>query len=163
MRLVILGSGPAGYSAAVYAARANLDPVVITGIEQGGQLMTTTDVDNWPGDVEGLQLTNTLPFISGDTVIAPVEDDAGTIMVKRYRLVLPGGAGVEAWQLGLAVAAVLNVSADHLDRHGSMPAYHAAKHRIFRGCRRAVVNRDDPLTAPLVEPAVMVSEPPVRS
>ena len=55
MRLVILGSGPAGYSAAVYAARANLDPVVITGIEQGGQLMTTTDVDNWPGDVEGLQ------------------------------------------------------------------------------------------------------------
>jgi len=55
MRLVILGSGPAGYSAAVYAARANLDPVIITGIEQGGQLMTTTDVDNWPGDVEGLQ------------------------------------------------------------------------------------------------------------
>ena len=55
MRLVILGSGPAGYSAAVYAARAALDPVVITGIEQGGQLMTTTDVDNWPGDVEGLQ------------------------------------------------------------------------------------------------------------
>lgn len=55
MRLVILGSGPAGYSAAVYAARANLDPVVISGMEQGGQLMTTTDVDNWPGDVEGLQ------------------------------------------------------------------------------------------------------------
>jgi len=55
MRLVILGSGPAGYSAAVYAARANLDPVLITGVEQGGQLMTTTDVDNWPGDVEGLQ------------------------------------------------------------------------------------------------------------
>ncbi len=55
MRLLILGSGPAGYSAAVYAARANLQPVLITGIEQGGQLMTTTDVDNWPGDVEGLQ------------------------------------------------------------------------------------------------------------
>ena len=54
-RLVILGSGPAGYSAAVYAARANLDPVIITGVEQGGQLMTTTDVDNWPGDIEGLQ------------------------------------------------------------------------------------------------------------
>jgi thioredoxin reductase (NADPH) len=52
---LILGSGPAGYAAAVYAARANLSPVVITGIEQGGQLMTTTDVDNWPGDVEGLQ------------------------------------------------------------------------------------------------------------
>ncbi len=54
-RVLILGSGPAGYSAAVYAARANLDPVIITGIEQGGQLMTTTDVDNWPGDVEGLK------------------------------------------------------------------------------------------------------------
>ena len=54
-RVVILGSGPAGYAAAVYAARANLNPVLITGIEQGGQLMTTTDVDNWPGDVEGLQ------------------------------------------------------------------------------------------------------------
>jgi len=53
-RLVILGSGPAGYTAAVYAARANLKPVLITGIEQGGQLMTTTEVDNWPGDVHGL-------------------------------------------------------------------------------------------------------------
>ncbi len=54
-RVLILGSGPAGYAAAVYAARANLKPVLITGVEQGGQLMTTTDVDNWPGDVEGLQ------------------------------------------------------------------------------------------------------------
>jgi thioredoxin reductase (NADPH) len=54
-RLLILGSGPAGYAAAVYAARANLNPVLVTGLEQGGQLMTTTDVDNWPGDVEGLQ------------------------------------------------------------------------------------------------------------
>lgn len=54
-RLLILGSGPAGYTAAVYAARANLNPVLITGLEQGGQLMTTTEVDNWPGDVEGLQ------------------------------------------------------------------------------------------------------------
>jgi len=54
-RLIILGSGPAGYTAAVYAARANLQPVLITGIQQGGQLTTTTDVDNWPGDVEGLQ------------------------------------------------------------------------------------------------------------
>ena len=54
-KVLILGSGPAGYSAAVYAARANLSPVLITGIAQGGQLMTTTDVDNWPADVDGVQ------------------------------------------------------------------------------------------------------------
>ncbi len=54
-RLLILGSGPAGYTAAVYAARANLEPVIITGMEMGGQLTTTTDVDNWPGDNEGVQ------------------------------------------------------------------------------------------------------------
>ena len=55
VHLLILGSGPAGYSAAVYAARANLKPVLITGIAQGGQLMTTTDVDNWPADADGVQ------------------------------------------------------------------------------------------------------------
>ncbi|TCT03760.1 thioredoxin-disulfide reductase [Paralcaligenes ureilyticus] len=54
-KVLILGSGPAGYSAAVYAARANLSPVLVTGLEQGGQLMTTTDVDNWPADVQGVQ------------------------------------------------------------------------------------------------------------
>lgn len=54
-KLLILGSGPAGYSAAVYAARANLNPVLVTGMEMGGQLTTTTDVDNWPGDSEGVQ------------------------------------------------------------------------------------------------------------
>ena len=54
-RLLILGSGPAGYTAAVYAARANLKPVLITGMAQGGQLMTTTDVDNWPADADGVQ------------------------------------------------------------------------------------------------------------
>ena len=54
-QLIILGSGPAGYTASIYAARANLKPVIITGLEQGGQLSKTTDVDNWPGDVEGLQ------------------------------------------------------------------------------------------------------------
>src|SRR5512132_4455130 len=54
-RVLILGSGPAGYTAAVYAARANLKPVLVTGLAQGGQLMTTTDVDNWPADATGVQ------------------------------------------------------------------------------------------------------------
>ena len=54
-RVLILGSGPAGYTAAVYAARANLKPMLITGMAQGGQLMTTTDVDNWPADAKGVQ------------------------------------------------------------------------------------------------------------
>ena len=54
-KVLILGSGPAGYTAAVYAARANLNPVLVTGIAQGGQLMTTTDVDNWPADADGVQ------------------------------------------------------------------------------------------------------------
>jgi len=54
-KVLILGSGPAGYTAAVYAARANLNPVLVTGLAQGGQLMTTTDVDNWPADAEGVQ------------------------------------------------------------------------------------------------------------
>src|SRR3954452_18338656 len=54
-RVLILGSGPAGYSAAVYAARANLNPMLVTGVEQGGQLMTTTDVENWPADPMGVQ------------------------------------------------------------------------------------------------------------
>src|SRR6186713_21692 len=54
-RVLILGSGPAGYTAAIYAARANLQPMLVTGLAQGGQLMITTDVDNWPADVHGVQ------------------------------------------------------------------------------------------------------------
>ena len=67
IKLLILGSGPAGYSAAVYAARANLNPVLITGIAQGGQLMTTTEVDNWPADADGVQ---------GPELMARFEKDA---------------------------------------------------------------------------------------
>ena len=67
--LLILGSGPAGYTAAVYAARANLKPVMITGMAQGGQLMTTTDVDNWPADADGVQ---------GPELMARFQRHAGT-------------------------------------------------------------------------------------
>ena len=55
--VIVIGSGPAGYTAAIYAARANLKPLLITGMEQGGQLMTTTEVDNWPGAVNGMSIT----------------------------------------------------------------------------------------------------------
>ena len=70
--LIILGSGPAGYTAAVYAARANLNPVVITGIQQGGQLTTTTEVENWPGgaaDLQGPQLMQQMPFSCYSTIM----------------------------------------------------------------------------------------------
>ena len=95
-RVLILGSGPAGYAAAVYAARANLNPVLITGIEQGGQLMTTTDVDNWPGDVAGLQgpelmqrmLEHAQRF---DTEI--VFDHIHTVDLQRRPFLLQGDSG----------------------------------------------------------------------
>jgi len=96
-RVLILGSGPAGYTAAIYAARANLEPVLVTGIEQGGQLMTTTDVDNWPGDVEGLQgpglmermLRHAQRF---DTEI--VFDQIHTAALAERPFVLTGDSGV---------------------------------------------------------------------
>lgn len=96
-RLLILGSGPAGYTAAVYAARANLNPVLITGIEQGGQLMTTTDVDNWPGDVEGLQgpqlMERMLAHVQRyDTEI--ILDHIHTASLTGYPFKLVGDAGV---------------------------------------------------------------------
>jgi thioredoxin reductase (NADPH) len=94
--LVILGSGPAGYTAAVYAARANLKPVLITGLQQGGQLTTTTEVDNWPGDVEGLlgpalmerMLKHAERF---DTKI--VFDHIGQVDLKQRPFLLKGDQG----------------------------------------------------------------------
>ncbi|HEX5677390.1 MAG TPA: thioredoxin-disulfide reductase [Alcanivorax sp.] len=95
-RLIILGSGPAGYTAAVYAARANLRPVVITGIEPGGQLTTTTEVDNWPGDVEGLQGPDLMVRMQQhaerfDTEI--VYDHIHTVNIKERPFVLEGDSG----------------------------------------------------------------------
>ena len=95
-RLIILGSGPAGYSAAVYAARANLKPVLITGLQQGGQLMTTTEVDNWPGDVEGLLGPALMERMQKhaerfDTKI--VFDHINTVDVKQRPFTLKGDQG----------------------------------------------------------------------
>ena len=95
-RLIIMGSGPAGYTAALYAARANLDPVVITGMEQGGQLTTTTDVDNWPGDVEGLQGPDLMERMKQhverfDTRV--IFDHIGAVNLKKRPFKLQGESG----------------------------------------------------------------------
>ena len=96
-RLIILGSGPAGYTAAVYAARANLSPVVITGLEQGGQLMTTTEVDNWPGDVEGLTgpvLMERMQKHAERFHTEIVFDQINTVDLKQRPFTLTGDSGV---------------------------------------------------------------------
>lgn len=94
-RLVILGSGPAGYSAAVYAARANLKPLLITGLEQGGQLMTTTEVDNWPGGREGLQGPELMEQLRGHAARLDVEmanDQIVAVELGSRPFVLQGGS-----------------------------------------------------------------------
>ncbi|MGH8304365.1 MAG: FAD-dependent oxidoreductase, partial [Steroidobacteraceae bacterium] len=95
-RLIILGSGPAGYSAAVYAARANRAPLLITGLAQGGQLMTTTDVDNWPGDVEGLQgpaLMERMKRHAGRFATEIVTDHVQSVDLSARPLRLTGDSG----------------------------------------------------------------------
>lgn len=95
-RVLILGSGPAGYTAAVYAARANLNPVMITGLEQGGQLMTTTEVDNWPGDVEGLQGPQLMERMQKHAERFNTEiifDTIHTVDVKNRPFTLTGDSG----------------------------------------------------------------------
>ena len=95
-RVLILGSGPAGYTAAVYAARANLNPVLVTGLQQGGQLMTTTEVDNWPGDVEGLQGPQLMERMQKHAERFNTEiifDHIHTVDVKNRPFTLTGDAG----------------------------------------------------------------------
>jgi thioredoxin reductase (NADPH) len=94
--LIVLGSGPAGYSAAVYAARANRNPLLITGLEQGGQLMTTTEVDNWPGDVEGLQgpdLMDRMRRHAERFNTKLVNDHIHTVKLTQRPFVLEGDSG----------------------------------------------------------------------
>jgi thioredoxin reductase (NADPH) len=94
-RLLILGSGPAGYSAAVYAARANLKPLLVTGLEQGGQLMTTTEVDNWPGGREGLQGPELMEQLRAHVARLDVEmlsDQIVTADLAQRPFVLHGGS-----------------------------------------------------------------------
>lgn len=115
-KLIILGSGPAGYSAAVYAARANLKPVLLTGMVMGGQLTTTTEVDNWPGDVEGLQGPDLMERMKQhaerfETEIIVDHIDATDFAEKPYKLIGQSGSytcdaliictGASAMYLGL--------------------------------------------------------------
>ncbi len=96
-RLIILGSGPAGYSAAVYAARANLKPVLITGIAQGGQLMTTTDVENWPADPDGVQGPELMDRFLKHAERFNTEiifDHINTVDLKNRPFTLKGDAGI---------------------------------------------------------------------
>jgi thioredoxin reductase len=95
--LLILGSGPAGYTAAVYAARANLKPVLITGLQQGGQLMTTTEVDNWPADVNGVmgpELMTTLPAARGTLQYRNPVRPVHTVDLENRPFTLTGDSGV---------------------------------------------------------------------
>ncbi len=96
-RLLILGSGPAGYTAAVYAARANLTPVLVTGLQQGGQLMTTTDVDNWPADVNGVQGPDLMQRFQQHAERFSTEiifDHIHTVDVNKRPFTLTGDSGI---------------------------------------------------------------------
>ncbi|MFA7592374.1 MAG: FAD-dependent oxidoreductase, partial [Thiohalobacteraceae bacterium] len=96
-RLLILGSGPAGYTAAIYAARANLKPVLVTGVEQGGQLMTTTEVENWPGgahDLQGPQLMEAMREHTARFDCEIVFDHINTADLQNRTFTLTGDSGV---------------------------------------------------------------------
>jgi len=129
-RLLILGSGPAGYTAAVYAARANLNPVLITGLEQGGQLMTTTDVDNWPGDVEGLQgpaLMERMQKHAERFKTTIVFDHINKVDLKQKPFRLTGDSGVHTCD---ALIIATGASAKYL----GIPSEAALKGKGVSGC-----------------------------
>jgi thioredoxin reductase (NADPH) len=129
-RLVILGSGPAGYTAAVYAARANLRPTLITGLEQGGQLMTTTDVDNWPGDPDGVQGPDLMDRMRRHAERFGVQvlfDHIHTAELTRRPLRLTGDAGVYTCD---ALIIATGASAKYL----GLPSEEAYKGRGVSAC-----------------------------
>src|SRR5580700_1000082 len=145
-RLIILGSGPAGYSAAVYAARANRAPVLITGVEQGGQLMTTTEVDNWPGDVEGLQgpaLMERMKRHAERFATTIVNDHIHSVELSGQPLRLHGDAGSYSCDALIiatgAAAKYLGLPSEERFRGRGVSACATCDGFFFRGQRVAVV------------------------
>ncbi|MCP3867831.1 MAG: thioredoxin-disulfide reductase [Gammaproteobacteria bacterium] len=129
-RLLILGSGPAGYTAAVYGARANLSPVIITGMEQGGQLTTTTDVDNWPGDWEGVQGPELMDRMLKHAERFETEvifDHINRADLQQYPYVLEGDSGTYTCD---ALIIATGASAQYL----GMPSEEAFKGRGVSAC-----------------------------
>ena len=145
-RLIILGSGPAGYSAAVYAARANRQPLLITGTEQGGQLMITTDVDNWPGDVEGLQGPDLMARMRRHAerfATEIVADQIHTVRLKQRPLELVGDNGTYTCDALIiatgASAQYLGLPSEELYRGRGVSACATCDGFFFRGQRVAVI------------------------
>ena len=145
-RLIILGSGPAGYSAAVYAARANRAPLLITGVEQGGQLMTTTDVDNWPGDVEGLQgpaLMERMQRHAERFATAIVNDHIHSVELARRPFALRGDAAhytCDALIIATGASArYLGLPSEQQFRGRGVSACATCDGYFFRGQRVAVI------------------------
>jgi thioredoxin reductase (NADPH) len=145
-RLIILGSGPAGYSAAVYAARANRKPLLITGTEQGGQLMITTDVDNWPGDVEGLQgpeLMERMRRHAERFATEIVADQVHTVRLGQRPLELVGDKGSYSCDALIiatgASAQYLGLPSEELFRGRGVSACATCDGFFFRGQRVAVI------------------------
>jgi thioredoxin reductase (NADPH) len=145
-RLIILGSGPAGYTAAIYAARANRAPMLITGLEQGGQLMTTTDVDNWPGDVEGLQgpaLMERMLRHAGRFDTRIVNDHIHSVKLAQRPFELLGDAGrytCDALIIATgATAKYLGLPSEEAYRGRGVSACATCDGFFFRGQRVAVI------------------------
>lgn len=145
-RLLILGSGPAGYTASLYAARANLAPVLISGLDQGGQLMTTTDVDNWPGDAEGLQgpdlMARMLNHVERfDTVV--INDHIHTAELSQRPFKLTGDNGVYTCDALIiatgASAKYLGLSSENAYKGRGVSACATCDGFFYRGADVAVI------------------------